>query len=430
MFIAAFADMSIIRCCRDGASREEEAVERVLVSRQPIYSAEMSVLGYELLFRDSDVNYASFSDGDQATAEVILNTFTDIGLHEVVGRNLAFINFDRNLIMGSYCELLPPKQVVLELLETVEPDDALLVRLAELKRAGYRIALDDFICADESYRLVEFAHFVKLDIVACDQGMIERSVAALKNFPVRLIAEKVETPEQVKLCQALGFDYFQGYFFCRPELVVSRRLPVNRLAIVRLITKLNNPEIKLRELEEALSQDLSLSYKLLRYTNSAICGLQREIESIRHAAILVGLDKLRVWTSLILFSGMEDKPRDLLVTGVIRARMCQKLAEFMKMSHPERSFLVGLFSVLDAVFDRPLAEILEPLPLAPNIAAALLRCEGQLGSILQSVLAYEQRNWTEARGSLKLNLEVMGQVYQEAVIWSLRNLSALSEGRG
>src|SRR5215831_17894051 len=202
----------------------------------------MAVLGYELLFRDSEADYASFSDGDQATAEVILNTFMDIGLQEVVGQELAFINFGRNLIMGNYCESLPRERVVLELLESVEPDDVLLKRLAQLKSAGYRIALDDFVYADPFCRLLESVHFVKLDMMACDEAMIQRSVSALKEFPVKLIAEKVETREQFQFCQELGFDYFQGYFFCRPQLVESRRLPVNRLATIRLITKLNNPD--------------------------------------------------------------------------------------------------------------------------------------------------------------------------------------------
>ena len=404
-------------------------MERVLVSRQPIYSAEMAVLGYELLFRDSEVDYASFSDGDQATAEVILNTFMDIGLQEVVGQQLAFINFGRNLIMGNYCESLPSERVVLELLESVEADDGLLKRLTQLKSAGYRIALDDFVCTDPFYPLLESVHFVKLDIIACDEGMIERSVAALKKFPVQLIAEKVETREQFQLCQALGFDYFQGYLFCRPQLVSAGRLPVNRLATLRLITKLNNPEIKMRELEDTLSQDLSLSYKLLRYTNSAVCGLNHEVESIRHAAVMVGLERMRIWASLILFSGMEDKPRDVIVTGAIRARMCEKLAESLKINHPERFFLVGLFSVLDAVCDRPLEEIVTTLSLAPNIVEGLLRHQGQLGSILRCVLAYEQRNWPEAQDCAQLNLEAITRIYQEAVAWSVRNLSALSPGK-
>jgi EAL and modified HD-GYP domain-containing signal transduction protein len=400
------------------------------MSRQPIYSAEMAVLGYELLFRDSEVNRASFSDGDQATAEVISNTFMDIGLQELVGQDLAFINFGRNLLMGNFCESLPSERVVLELLESVEPDDALLKRLAQLKAAGYRIALDDFVCADSSCRLLESAHFVKLDMIACDQEMIERSVAIIKKFPIQLIAEKVETREQFQLCRSLGFDYFQGYFFCRPEMVSSQRLPVNRLATIRLITKLNNPDIKFQELEEALSQDVSLSYKLLRYTNSAVCGLQREVESIRHAAVIVGIERMRIWASLILLSGLEDKPRDVIVTGAIRARMCEKLAEAVKISHPERCFLVGLFSVLDAIFDRPLQEIISALPLAPNIVTALLQHDGPLGSLLRCVLAYEQRDWSAAQNAVQLDSEAIAHIYKEAVMWSLRNLSVVGERKG
>jgi EAL and modified HD-GYP domain-containing signal transduction protein len=402
-------------------------LERVLVSRQPIYSAEMAVLGYELLFRDSEVNSASFSDGDQATAEVILNAFMNIGLQELVGNGRAFINFGRNLVMANYCESLPSNRIVIELLESIDPDDALLKRLAQLKAAGYSIALDDFICADPYYRLLESARFVKLDVLTCDQDMMQRSVATLKKFPVQLIAEKVETREQFQFCREMGFDYFQGYFFCRPELVSSQRLPVNRLATIRLITKLNNPNIEFREVEEVLSQDVSLSYKLLRYTNSAVCGLQREVESIRHAAVIVGLERMRIWASLILFSGIEDKPHDLIVTGAVRARMCEKLAEALKIPHPERCFLIGLFSVLDAIFDRPLAEIMTALPLAPNIVEALLRHEGQLGSLLACVLAYEQRNWDEAQARSPLKSETIDGIYQEAVAWSLRTLSVVSE---
>jgi c-di-GMP phosphodiesterase len=171
----------------------------------------------------------------------------------------------------------------------------------------------------------------------------------------------------------------------------------------------------MRELEETLSQDLSLSYKLLRYTNSAVCGLNHEVESIRHAAVMVGLERMRIWASLILFSGLEDKPRDVIVTGAIRARMCEKLAESLKMNHPERVFLVGLFSVLDAVFDRPSEEIVKALPLAPNIVDALLRHEGQLGSMLRCALACEQRNWREAEDYMQLNLETITRTYQEAV---------------
>jgi EAL and modified HD-GYP domain-containing signal transduction protein len=386
----------------------------------------MGVLGYELLFRDSEVNQACFSDGDQATAEVILNTFMDIGLDEVVGNTAAFINFGRNLIMASYCESLPRDRVIFELLENVEPDEALIRRLGQLRDAGYRIALDDFICDNPDPRLLESVHYVKLDLVATDFEKIKQSVAALKHFPVQLIAEKVETREQFQMCRDIGFDYFQGYFFCKPELVRANRLPVNRLATIRLITKLNNPEIRMKELNEALSQDVSLSYKLLRYANSAVCGLHREVESIGHAAVLVGLERMKIFASLILFSGLVDKPHDVLVTGAARARMCEKLAEALKLSRPDRFFLVGLFSVLDALFDKPLDEIVKTLPLAPEVVNGLLKHEGELGRVLRCSMAFERQDWKEAEQSVNLPPETITQIYQQSLTWSLRSLNAFA----
>jgi EAL and modified HD-GYP domain-containing signal transduction protein len=387
----------------------------------------MGVLGYELLFRDNEIDQATFSDGDQATAEVILNTFMDIGLEEVVGQSQAFINFGRNLIMASYCESLPRNRVVFELLETVEPDEALVKRLAHLKSRGYRIALDDFVCRNPNPQLLEAVHYVKLDLLASDLEKIKEAVATLRRFPVELVAEKVETREQFQMCRELGFDYFQGYFFCRPELVASKRLPVNRLATIRLITKLNNPDIKMKELNEALSQDVSLSYKLLRYTNSAVCGLNRQIESISHAAVLVGLERMRIFASLILFSGLVDKPHDILVTGAARARMCEKIAEALKLDRPDRFFLVGLFSVLDALFDRPLEEIVKTLPLAAEVTNGLLKHEGDLGAVLRCSMAFERQDWQEAQSSVRLSEEKINEIYEQAIRWSVRSLSAFSE---
>ena len=215
-------------------------MDRVLVSRQPIYRADMREFGYELLFRDGDTTTATFTNGDHATANIIVNTFMDIGLSEVVGKSLAFINFERNLILGSYCESLPRDRVVLEILESVSPDTDLIDKLWKLRSKGYRIALDDFICAD-SAALLEVANFVKFDLLACDCQTLETWMAFARKYPVQLIAEKVETVEQFERCKKLGFDYFQGYFFCRPQMVHGRKVPVSRLAAMRLMLKLNAP---------------------------------------------------------------------------------------------------------------------------------------------------------------------------------------------
>jgi EAL and modified HD-GYP domain-containing signal transduction protein len=192
-------------------------MERVLVSRQPIYHVDGTVLGYELLYRAGDTDHASFSDGARATAEVLVNMLLEIGMDELVGRHLAFINFERTLLLSSCCESLPPERVVLEILETVEPDELLLKRLAELRGKGYRIALDDFVCTQPFSPFLEFANFVKLDLSVTAWPAIEHAAEVLSKYPLEIIAEKVETREQFSRCKAMGFPHFQGYFFCRPQ---------------------------------------------------------------------------------------------------------------------------------------------------------------------------------------------------------------------
>src|SRR5438093_1215597 len=404
-------------------------MERVLVSRQPIYRADLSQLGYELLFRNSDQDVASFSDGDQATAEVIVNTFMEIGLDEMVGRHLAFINFDRNLILGGYCECLPRERVVLEILETIKPDATLVNKLRSLRGMGYRIALDDFVCAEPYYALLDAASFVKFDLMATDWSSIESAMHVIRKYPIQLIAEKVETRDQFDRCRTLGFGYFQGYFFCRPQLMEGRRVPVSRLATIRLITKLNNPDVEVGELELAISQDVSLSYKLLRFINSAIFSLQRTVTSIRHAITLLGQEHIRQWASLILFSTFEEKSRETLVTGAIRARMCEHLGKALGLPDPERLFLVGLFSVLESILGQPMQQIVASLPLSSEIVDALLDQRGKLGAILRCVLEYERRNWDKAQSAINLDKEVLAEAYRKSVGWALSTLNGFSSTR-
>jgi EAL and modified HD-GYP domain-containing signal transduction protein len=402
-------------------------VKRVLVSRQPIYRSDSTVLGYELLYRDADSDHASFSDGAQATAQVLANTLVELGMDELVGRHLAFINFERTLLLSNYCVSIPPERVVIEILETVKPEELLLKRLGQLRGNGYRIALDDFICDQASSPFLEYADFVKVDLSIADWSAIESTVEVLRGYPAEMIAEKVETSEQFNRCQEMGFRHFQGYFFCRPQNMSGRSLPVNRTAAIRLLTQINNPNIQIHELEEAISQNVLLSYKLLRYINSAICGLGREVESIRHATVLVGLEKIRIWASLIVFSGFEDTSQDVLVTGALRARMCEQLARALHIQHPERCFLVGLFSVLDAILDRPLGEILASVSLSTDVAEALIHRKNRLGEVLGSVQAYERQDWKFVSKTLGLTEETIRQTYVEALAWSMRTMKGVAE---
>ncbi len=406
-----------------------ESVTEAYVSRQPIYRSKMDVYGYELLFRDSGAaDRAVIVDGDRATAQVILN-FIEIGLERIVGPDLAFINLTRNFILDGHCASLPKDRVVLEVLKDVTADSAIIQSLQQLSRQGYVIALDDFVYEESLRPLVELANIIKVDILGVDRNALERHVSALKDFKVRLVAEKVETLEEFEFCEGLGFEYFQGFFFCKPKLIQGRQIPMNRLAATRLVAKLQDPNIKGEELEETIKQDAALSYKLLLFVNSAYCALPREVDSIGHAAMLIGTARIRTWASLLMLASMDDKPRELMVTAIIRAKMCEQLAEAQHVRNAEQFFTVGLFSVLDAMLDCLMADVLEKLPLSEETTAALLNHEGLLGKILDFTLAYERSEWdrlAELTTQLRLDPATIRSAYLKAVTWTMEITSELN----
>lgn len=401
-------------------------MERVLLSRQPIYRADMSPFGYELLFRNSDADRATISNEDEATAQVVVNTFMEMGLAQMVGEHQAFINVSKNFVLSNFCESLPPDRVVLELLEPDNVDPVLRKRLDYLRGHGYRFAVGDFALAEEFRPLLDFASIVKFDVINSPWHQVEKHLSALKRYPIAVAAERVETQEQFHFCRSVGFQYFQGYFFCRPEFIKSTRLPLSRLMTLRLIARLNNPNLNINELEEAIRQDLSLSYKLLRYVSSVAVATRGKIQSIRHAAVMTGIDRLKIWASLIMFSGIEEKLRDVTQTAIVRARMCEKLAEAMKSEQADRFFLVGMFSLLDTMLKTPLEEILSSLHLTPDIVNGILHNEGDFGVVLQCVLAYEKRDWDRVRCG-NLDQETIREAYIKAMAWAIRSLNGFSD---
>ena len=400
-------------------------MSKILLSRQPIYDRRMAEFGYELCYRNNDDDRAKFFDGDQATAEVIINTL-EIGLQKVVGQYLAFINFDRNLLVDTHCESLPRHRVVLELVETPTPDENLLKELKRLRASGFQIAVSGAVHRDWVDALLAEAEFVKIRIDTEDWGMIERSVTDARKHKVRLIAEKVETRRQFQHCLSLGFEFFQGYYFCKPEIVGGNPTAVNRLSTLCLIATLNDPRSQIDEVERAISRDVRLSYKLLLYANSALCGLRRPLDSIRHAVVLVGLERIRSWTTLLLLYGLEDDGHEIFIRGAVRAKMCEQLAILRGFEKPERLFLVGLLSVLEAIVNQPLAIALAPLPIEPMIKDAILYQKGDLGAVLKCVLAYEKQDWIRAGSGLNLPFESIRDSYIDALKWAVQVLSELS----
>ena len=347
-------------------------IYEVFVGRQPIYTQQLEVFAYELLFRSGELQHAGVTDGNQATAHVLVNTFLELGLDTLVGAKRAFVNLTRDFLLQDYSLVFPADRVVLEVLEDVEVDDDVLAALRHLSAQGYIIALDDFFYQEHLRPLVELADIIKIDVLASGRTTVAEHVKLLRHYDVQLLAEKVETQEDFTYYKTLGFDYFQGYFFCRPDVVKGQRSPTNRLVILELLAKLQSPETTFHDLEALISRDVSLSYKVLRAANTAIYTRARKVESIHQALQLVGLTAMTNIVSLFLLAKIDDKPHELLITAMVRAKMCEQLAKRMQQSTSATSFTVGLLSVLDAFMDRPMPDILPMLPLADDIVEALL----------------------------------------------------------
>ncbi|GAB4473562.1 MAG: HDOD domain-containing protein [Anaerolineales bacterium] len=388
----------------------------VFIGRQPIFDRYMRVIGYELLYRSKGSDTATFLNGDEATSQVILNTFAEIGLEEVVGRQKAFINLTRNFFLDQYPLPFTPKQLVIEVPETLILDKEIVEHIQQLSNKGYQIALDDVVSVTNIRALLNISDIIKLDLTMIPPQNIQPIAYRLQFHRAKLLAEKVETREQLELCLKAGFDYFQGFFLSRPNLISGHKVPSSRVVLMQMLAKLQDPDVGFDDLEHILAQDAILSYKLLRLTNSAYYGIRAEIKSIRQAMTLLGLEKLRSWLTLILLAERQDKPRELTILAMVRARMSELLASYAKLEDPESYFLAGLLSALDAIMDTPLEELLENIHLSAVIKEGLLEGKGLIGQAIQCVLAYERAEW-EKVGFLQLNNELIRDIYLQSLHW-------------
>ena len=388
------------------------------IGRQPIFDRDLGVYAYELLFRGSgEAQAAEFTDGEQATSEVVLSTFVDLGLERVVGDTRVFINCARAFLTAEERLPFPRDKVVFEVLEDVEPTPEVLAGLERLVRQGYQLALDDFLYDERHRPLMELAHMAKIELPKADREALPGVVKKLRAHGLKLVAEKVENYQEFELCRELGFDYFQGYFLSRPKVIQGRRLTANRLAVLELLAKVNNPDTSPEELARVLSGDVTLSYRLLRLVNSAFFGLPRRVDSIRQAIVFLGQKVLKNWASLLVTAGVEDKPRELSRIAMIRARMCENIARESGGGDPDLAFTAGLFSTLDALMDLPMEEIVDQLPLGEPLRDALLRREGAAGQVLHWTLAYERWDWA-AIDVERIDPAELEAAFLEAIEWA------------
>ncbi len=403
----------------------EKRIRGIHVARQPIFDRNLKLYAYELLFRSGFSEFYDQSDGDLASSKTIMNSFLLFGLESLTGGRMAFINFTRKLLVGEVATIFPREQLGVEILETIAPDEEVIAACKRLKNAGYTIVLDDFIFKPELQRFVDMADIIKLDFRI--SGVRERQslISQLGHDRVRFLAEKIETQEEFSEALTMGFSYFQGYFFARPEIISGKDIPGYKLNYLQMLREVHKSDADFGELEDIIKRDVSITYKLLRLINSAAFGFSTKIQSIKQALTLLGLKEFSKWVSLIALSGMgDDKPEELVLTSMSRARFCELIAPRIGMRDKSSDlFLTGMFSMLDAFIDQPMKEILNDLPLSEEIKTALLEGKNVYRTVLETAISYEKGDWealSGLRASLGLDEDEFPPIFHSSIGWASR----------
>ena len=388
----------------------------IIIGRQQIFDRKLNIYAYELLFRGTDFDLAFKEAATQATNQVITDTILEIGLNTIVGPHKAFINFTTQNILDKTPLHLPKDRIVIEVLENVEIDSRIVGNLKELSKLGYIIALDDFVFSDEWMPLVEFADIIKLDILEMGESKTRELIKRLKPYNVQLLAEKVENYAEYQYLVELGCDYFQGFFFNKPNIVSGKRLSVNQSAAIQLLNTVNNPDVEFEDLTKIISLDVGLSYKLLHYINSAFFSLPNKISSISHAISYLGLKEIKRWINILTLASLSNKPEAVMQNALIRGKMCEELAN-LSGDKSDNFFLIGILSNLDTLLDIPLEEALSHLPLADDIVSAILHQQGLGGEALKCVMSYE--HWDISSISFKnIDQSIIGYTYIKSISWA------------
>jgi c-di-GMP-related signal transduction protein len=395
----------------------------VFVARQPIFDKQQKVFAYELLYRVGLDNFYDNPDGDQASSEVIANSFLLIGIETMTGGKRAFINFTGNLIKQGVPAILPKELMAVEILETVMIDDELIEACRKLKDLGYMIVLDDFVFRERIKSVIPLADIIKIDFANTSEKERLNFVERLGAWNGKLLAEKVETRKEFEQALAMGYSYFQGYFFSKPVIMSGKDVKGYKVNYLQMLQAVNSPDMDFDRIEDIIRRDVTLSYKLLKYINSAAFGFRTRIESIRHALVLLGMREIRKWTSLIILRGMgTDRPDEIMTSSVIRGRFGELLAPLLGMRESSSDiFLMGIFSMIDALVDKPLNEIMLELPISEDIKVALPGWEGRYTSIYRMILAYEKGDWKEFfawADQFKLDQKVVPKLYLESLEWA------------
>lgn len=392
------------------------------LARQPIFDEKQRVYAYELLYRVGYNNFYANSDGDKATSEVVSNSFLLLGLETLTGGKRAFINFTKNLLQNGMPTILPKQLIAVEILEDVERSQEIISICKKLKQMGYMLVLDDYI-DDVDEPLLKLVEIIKVDFLKTPLKERKDIVRRHRNLQVKFLAEKVETREDFEQAVKWGYTYFQGYFFSKPVILSGRDVPAYKDSYLKILQETNKAEPNFDRIESIISRDVSLSYKMLKYINSAAYGFINKIRSLRQALVMLGMAEIKKWVSLVALKAMaEDKPDEIVKSSVVRARFGELLAPKVGMADlSSEFFLMGLFSMIDALMDRPLADIITDLPIWPDIKDALIGKQGIYRDVYELILAYEKGDWNtfcDLANKLNLNVNEVPQLFIESLDWA------------
>lgn len=401
----------------------DSATVNVFVARQPIFDRDQTVHAYELLFRSGLQNYYDSLEPDKATVDVISNSFFIIGFDQLTDGKRGFINFTRDLLLKGVPLLVPPEVVTIEIMEDIKPDEHVLGTCRELKQLGYKLAMDDFVLDHRGSPLIEHADIVKVDFLGTEPEDRRRICEELTDRGVEVLAEKVETVDDFQQALDWGYSLFQGYFFSKPVIQTGKHISGNKLAYLQVLNEINQPGISYDDLEAAIKQDVSLTYKLMRFMNSAWFGLRYEVVSIKHALVLLGPKEIRKWFALVGLSHIaSEKPQELILRAIARAKAAELLGPNVGMGeYCSELFLMGMFSLIDALTDSPMSEVLERLPLKIDVKKALLGEMCPFRTVHDTIVSYERGEWdvfSQSADHLRLDENVMPGLYRQSLRWA------------
>jgi c-di-GMP-related signal transduction protein len=398
------------------------------IARQPIFTVDRKLFAYELLARSNPTSLIKGAGGAGGLTDVkALDDLFLTGIEAISGGSTIFINCTRQFLVNEYLMLMPRDLVVAEILENVEADDEVLAACRRMRARGYRFALDDYTESVLTEEFLQIADFVKIDVLATSFADQKRVIASCRARGIPALAEKVETNEQFEDCKHLGYQFFQGYFFRRPQMLSRRSVPANKLVYIKLLQMVHSGRCEFGKVAELLKQDLSLSYRLLRYLNSPLFRFTRTIDSIQDALLLMGEDAIRKWVSIVAVAALSDSENEeLLRLPLIRAEFCELVAEELSMARKDELFLMGLLSVMDVFLSVNISEVLAELRLSDGIKKAILGESSPYSPVYELVLNYETANWErvfECARALGLAKTRLPELYTQSIVWASNVLS-------